>query len=322
MFITVISDINDFYKTKVIVKRKMEKSNGHHVPRTSKIPTIIITDYDAELASQQRQVKEKANHQHQVKQETNETNAANYGSKSQSNDSEEEDREIIEALTKAHSSNCERHVDDMICSSSVDQSGLAEKIQLELQTDDDMADQEVSKLTSLLESKKKFAPVPDTILNLQRPAASFAAVPPPGTLPDISDVAVPQIVPKKKELIATDSFDIETPNFQPLGEMSFSVSESRFNRSECVPANILKNRRTVRLFGESESDSQCSSTSSSDEQPPLYWKLYNNGSSENPEAGSTEDDISQILNSYHVVEDIVDDNVPSTSNNLAKESNI
>ncbi len=313
----------------------MENRNGYHLPSKVVIPTIIVTDYDAELAVQQ-----------QIKQESNEPNVANSGSRPHtiscgSNESgEEEDREIIKSLTKAHSTNPERHVDDMTSSSrvikieqdrdemtsssrvikverSVDD--LAQKVEQDLQklnrefaTDDDMADLEVSQLTSLHESKNKFAPVPDAILNLQRPTASFPAVPPPGTLPDISDVAAPPPVPIRKSLFSTDSFELEIPNFQPLGEMSYSVSGCRYDRDEDVPENISKNKRTVRLSGESG----LHGSTSSDEQPPQYWKLYNNGGSDKSDSGSKEEDIDQILSSYHVVEDIEDVKVPSTSNNL------
>lgn len=324
----------------------MDKRNGHP-PRTTVIPQIIVTDYDAEISNQPRSkadTKETNECDHAIDTSTSSPNA------SVLNESEEEDREIIDSLTKAHSINSEHHIDvDEMGASNVVKSEttnetalpqtsieynktemtekLAEKKELptDILTDDIMADREVSRLTTFLESKKKFVPLPSSILNLQRPTASFVPVPPPpGALPDISDLNLPRRVPKI-ESNSTDVADLllSGGNFQPLSEMSFSV-ESRFNRSECLPTNggnQVRNRRTEREFGESDdSGSQYSSSNSLDEHPPQYWKLQESaGKSDSGGSGISNDDINQILDTFHVVEDCtVDDNAPSTSENLRK----
>lgn len=314
----------------------MEKTNGHHPSTTLVIPKIIYTDYDAELARQQ-----------EMNQETETTNVGDPAivqgpdvspNGSIVNESEEEDREIIDSLTKAHSNKFEVHVDVNVVASTVSNNEksrpnfvpntviefsepektelLPEKKEL-LSTDDEMADLEVSHITSLLESTNTFVPLSNSILKLQRPTASLVPVPPPGALPNISDVV--QRVPRTGESSSTDPYDfLAKANFQPLAPMSFSVGVSRFDRNECLPtngANNMKNRKTARLTGESDSDSHCSS--GSDEQPPEYWKLYDNVTTEKSDGGSKED-MNQILNTYHVVDGAVavDNNTPSTSTNF------
>lgn len=59
---------------------------------------------------------------------------------------------------------------------------------------------------------------------------------------------------------------------------------SRFNRIECIPSNGgSQNRksRTTRLLGETGSRSRSSDkhSESSDDQPPIYWKLRDSSSS-------------------------------------------
>jgi len=310
----------------------MEKINGHHSSQPVDIPVIIVTDYDAELANQQYVKHESKDH-------------ADDGSESSPNpsvvnESEEEDREIIESLTKAHSTNSERHVDvdEMIASAIVKSECEKENFMTEtltekkeLPTDDDMADMEVSHLTSLLESKNVFVPVSGTILNLQRPTVQPPPMAPMGALPDVSDVSLPRLVPRIKKPSLADLSDpsdmLAEIYFPALGEMSFSAEcevDSRFNRSECLPTNgvnKIKNRRTARLYGESENESHYSSSSSSDEQPPQYWKLHADNASEKLDGGSKED-ISQILNTFHVVENgTVDDNAAPPASNDSQHSN-
>lgn len=313
----------------------MEKRNGDRRRHAFGfiIPTIKVTDYDADLADQQKK--------HETK-ESSEHNHSNESSKPSSpnvpivNESEEEDSEIIESLTKAHSSNFERHVDvDKTTASTIvktectedystpetlterqtDKIGMVVKeVEKEL-TDDDKADMEVSQLTSLLESKNRFVPLPGSISKLRRPTAKLVSIPPPGVLPDISDVNLPRYVPSNNGSSSTDSSGIFAEgHFEPLGEISFSVG-LRFDGEGGLPNS--GNRKTVRLYGESESDSH-SNSPSSDEQPPLYWKLYDNVSSEKSD-GECKDDIIKILNTFQVVDDgTVDDNISSTSNNLQK----
>lgn len=246
-------------------------------------------------------------------------------------ESEEEDREIIESLTKAHSVHSERHVDvDEIPSSvvkresakndcmpkasaefamAVNTETLPEKRVTDFEADDAMADMEVSRLTSLIESKKSSVPK-----KLKRPTASFVSIPkPPGVLPEVSDVVDS---PVKKESSPDDLDELlRQGNFQPLKEMSFSVSPRyrlcrRTNGSNGVKSN-----------GENGRDSQ--SSNSSDDHAPLIWKLQKDGPPEKLNGGSRgskEEDIDQILNTFHVVEnDQLDDNHgPSTSKSATK----
>lgn len=322
----------------------MEKRNGQRP--TFSIPKIIVTDYDADLTEQQQQ------------QPANTTNRSPKSSPNKVvlNESEEEvDREIIESLTRAHPTNCERNVDDEVIAST---SGVCRKntnvrettdartssdseTEIEVipsfDTDDEIADQEVSRLTSSLESNDKYVSVPRSVLALKRPNVTIFGTP-PGTLPNINGVHLPLRYAIKS--IAEHPFEIPTVDFQPLKHMSFSPeirldsSSEYFSANDMVAVNETNdvNRRvgaegtskpkpptggTKRLHGEIGCDTPSSAT---DAESSLHWKLHKDSSDGSTDGGSKED-IDQILDTYHVVgddstNDVMDVAGPSSLNNL------
>lgn len=340
----------------------VKKHGPRRPPPALAIPKIVITDYDADLANQQLIRQEisqpdhvQANQQlthHEISQLDHINDSPQLSPKNPVTESEEEDREIIDSLTKAHSDNSERHIDvddavtsqamkienpqeNLISITSSSSPALSEgctkkKINemSESATDDYMADLEVSHLTSLFESTQAFPPLDDSLLNRQKIFAKFIPMrPPPGNLPDISDIAIPRYVPVKK---VTNPLDPAPDAYQFYGESSTSertndeMAEgaagcssyvSRVERSGCLPSNNgethFRCRRTVRrLIGEGESDSSSTSPSdvasersdvageSSDERPPEFWTLYDSDSTDKSDGGN-KDDINQILQTFH-----------------------
>ncbi|KAG4070131.1 hypothetical protein HA402_013374 [Bradysia odoriphaga] len=152
-------------------------------------------------------------------------------------DSEEEiDREIIEALTRAHPTNAEINPAPIKASTSLAES--PKRLKQDSLTEDDMADMEVSHLTSSFESRN--GPGPSSVL--KKPTASFAPTQPPYT-----GMTVPRRVPTKKENQVNapfnhDTFELQIPVFQPLRELSFPNDSA--SSSDSLSANGLEKRKS------------------------------------------------------------------------------
>lgn len=256
--------------------KTMKKVNGHGSQSSSVvIPTIIVTDYDAEVASQQPTKQE-------ISSEITQTNQINNSlvqpRRTSKKGGEEVNKEIINSLTKLHFGNPERHVDvdesTTSITTKIENPSMAEElinvsvkhvevdatttsapmtpVKTELSeknvklltelpkvetneklseyaTDDELADLEVSQLTSLLESRQAFVPLPSSILSLQRPTKIVPMMVPNSKLPNISDIVVPQHFPVKN--LSHESRRLPDSNAIPFSGESSNVEGIRSSSS-------------------------------------------------------------------------------------------
>jgi hypothetical protein len=358
------------------------------------IPRIVVTDYDSGLSHEiECGVKQKepssGSEPSSIKQETSSGSEpssikqeASSGSETSkikhieesseskrktSQESEEEDREIIESLTKAHSKASEKCVNIDVANapteSASNESAMKIKHPLTMITDtDDDIDLEVSHLTSLIELRKAFLPLSGPVKfipTLQNLKATISNVKPPGMLPNISEVKVP--TPRRVPIRTVTNSDDRTLNdfaenrrfFDPH---SFQYSDESSSDIEILghgsPDIMTKGNIGASSFGLSvnvasyqnqckyplskpdgsnQADSQYSSSSSYDineepgssqswdEQPPKYWKLYASNSPDKS-AGSSKDELNEIMQTFYVVDPVTDENAASTSEGLGQSS--
>jgi len=223
---------------------------------------------------------EKTNAELEIQRQNDQRNQVNDGSKSPPTaplvESEEEDQEIIESLTQAHSQDSDRHVDidgsanstqataeiknkdnkDLPSSSSKLKNERTKKQVNETESiiDEAMADLEVSQLTSISESKDTFSALPglqDPVYH-RAPARAdkrmFPVMPALGPLPGSSDPNLPRRVPARHPLadFPAHSSTNHSTNVG-LGVITFDTGNdfgasnlypgSRFNRAEYTPRN-------------------------------------------------------------------------------------